>query len=95
MTDLSVGERFEFVNNCTGTNIPPEYYVSCRRGMQDAMVKGALVGGAVDGVRVVLNDGASHAVDSSDMAFRICMANGIRDAMKRADSSVLEPVYEG
>jgi len=46
----------------------------------------------VDGVRVVLEDGASHAMDSSDMAFRICMANSIRDAMKRVDSSVIEPV---
>ena len=51
-----------------------------------------MVGCEVEGVRVVLQDGASHAVDSSDMAFRICMANAIRDTMKKANSSVLEPV---
>lgn len=82
----------EFVNRCTGTNIPPEYYTSCQKGMEDAMVVGAMVGAEVEGVRVVLLDGASHAVDSSDMAFRVAMANGIRDAMKRANAAVLEPV---
>eukprot|EP00541_Cyclophora_tenuis_P015967 CAMPEP_0116576620 /NCGR_PEP_ID=MMETSP0397-20121206/20639_1 /TAXON_ID=216820 /ORGANISM="Cyclophora tenuis, Strain ECT3854" /LENGTH=152 /DNA_ID=CAMNT_0004105693 /DNA_START=18 /DNA_END=476 /DNA_ORIENTATION=+ len=55
------------------------------------MVEGALVGCEVEGVRVVLEE-ASHAVDSSDMAFRICMANAIRDTMKQASPSILEPV---
>ena len=60
--------------------------------MNDAMTEGALVGCEVEGVRVILQDGASHAVDSSDMAFRICMAHAIRDTMKRASPSVLEPI---
>ena len=88
-----VGEDVnEFVNECIGTNIPPEYYTSCAKGMEDAMKEGSLVGSEVEGVRVVLQDGASHAVDSSDMAFRICMANAIRDTVKRAQPSILEPV---
>jgi len=87
-----LGKPNEFVNRCIGTNIPPEYYPSCAKGMDDAMHEGALVGCEVEGVRVVLQDGASHAVDSSDMAFRICMANAIRDTMKKASPSVLEPV---
>ena len=86
------GKPNEFRNKCIGTNIPPEYYPSCEKGMGDAMMEGALVGCEVEGVRVVLQDGASHAVDSSDMAFRICMANAIRDTMKKASPSVLEPV---
>jgi elongation factor G len=86
------GKVNEFVNRCVGTNIPPEYYSSCEKGMTDAVVEGALVGCEVEGMRVVLQDGASHAVDSSDFAFRVCMANAIRDAMKQANSSVLEPV---
>ena len=86
------GKPNEFKNRCMGTNIPPEYYASCEKGMNDAMAEGALVGCEVEGVRVVLQDGASHAVDSSDLAFRICMANAIRDTMKRASPSVLEPV---
>ena len=87
-----LGKPNEFVNRCIGTNIPSDYYPSCPKGMDDAMHEGALVGCEVEGVRVVLQDGASHAVDSSDMAFRICMANAIRDTMKKASPSVLEPV---
>jgi len=76
MTDeelKELGKPNEFKNKCMGTNIPPEYYPSCQKGANDAMAEGALVGCEVEGVRVVLEDGASHAVDSSDMAFRICM----------------------
>lgn len=87
-----LGKTNEFVNHCIGTNIPPEYYSSCQKGTTDAMTEGSLVGSEVEGVRVVLKDGASHAVDSSDQAFRTCMANAIRDAMKRANPSVLEPI---
>ena len=79
-----LGKPNEFRNRCTGTNIPPEYYPSCEKGTRDAMAEGPLVGCEVEGVRVVLEDGASHAVDSSDMAFRICTAHAIRDTMKRA-----------
>mmetsp|Transcript_14005 Transcript_14005/g.33621 ORF Transcript_14005/g.33621 Transcript_14005/m.33621 type:complete len:795 (-) Transcript_14005:159-2543(-) len=82
----------EFDNQCIGTNIPPEFYSSCEKGMDDATVEGALVGSEVEGVRVVLQDGAAHAVDSSDMAFRTCMANAIRDTMKKANPAILEPV---
>jgi len=84
----------EFDNRVIGTNIPPEYIPSCGKGMNDAMQKGALVGCEVEGVRVVLEDGQSHAVDSSDMAFRICMANAIRSAMTTAQPSVLEPIMK-
>jgi elongation factor G len=87
-----LGKTTEFDNRCMGTNIPPEYYSSCEKGTEDAFVQGALVGAEVEGVRVVLQDGAAHAVDSSDMAFRTCMANAIRDTMKKADPSILEPV---
>ena len=87
-----IGCPTEFENKCIGTNIPPEYYSSCEKGMGDAMEEGALVGAEVEGIRVVLQDGASHAVDSSDMAFRTCMANAIRDTMKKANPSILEPV---
>jgi elongation factor G len=87
-----LGKTTEFDNQCIGTNIPPEYYSSCQKGMEDAVIEGALVGSEVEGIRVVLQDGAAHAVDSSDMAFRTCMANAIRDTMKKANPSILEPV---
>ncbi len=87
-----LGKVNDFVNECIGTNIPPEYYSSCEKGTTDAMTVGSLVGSEVEGVRVVLQDGASHAVDSSDQAFRTCMANAVRSAMKQARPSILEPV---
>ena len=87
-----IGKPYEFVNKCIGTNIPPEYYSSCEKGMGDAMEEGALVGCEVEGIRVVIQDGAAHAVDSSDMAFRTCMANAIRNTMTKANPIVLEPV---
>eukprot|EP00934_Nitzschia_sp_Nitz4_P000095 Nitzschia sp. Nitz4//scaffold8_size234185//126690//129098//NITZ4_001268-RA/size234185-augustus-gene-0.270-mRNA-1//-1//CDS//3329559839//95//frame0 len=89
-----IGKPTEFSNECIGTNIPPEYYSSCEKGMDDATTQGALVGAEVEGIRVVLQDGAAHAVDSSDMAFRTCMANAIRDTMKKANPSILEPVMK-
>jgi len=87
-----LGKANVFENRCIGTNIPPEYYTSCEKGTHDAMVEGSLVGCEVEGVRVVLEDGAAHAVDSSDQAFRTCMANAVRDATRRAKPAILEPV---
>jgi len=81
-----------FINHCTGTNIPPEYYPSCAKGMNDAMAEGALIGAEVQGVRCILQDGAAHAVDSSDMAFRHAMAYAIRDTMFKAKPTILEPI---
>lgn len=87
-----LGRVNDFENRCTGMNIPPEFYASCEKGANDAFVEGPLVGSEVEGVRVVLQDGAAHAVDSSDLAFRTCMAHAVRDSMKNANSSILEPV---
>jgi len=89
-----LGAAIEFENRCVGMNIPPNYIPSCEKGFNDAMSEGALVGGEVEGVRVVLEDGASHAVDSSDLAFRTAMAHAVRDAMRSAQPSVLEPVMK-
>jgi elongation factor G len=86
------GQGNMFENRCVGTNIPPEYYSSCEKGSIDAFTEGALVGCEVEGVRVVLQDGAAHAVDSSDQAFRTCMANAVRETMKKSNPSILEPV---
>jgi len=84
----------EYLNYCVGTNIPPEFYTSCEKGTHDALVEGPLVGGTVQSVRVVLEDGASHAVDSSDMAFRTCMGHAVRNAMRGAKPKILEPVMK-
>jgi elongation factor G len=88
---IESGNPNVFENKCVGTNIPSEFYSSCEKGMVDAMTEGALVGCGVEGVRVVLQDGAAHAVDSSDQAFRTAMAHAVRDSMKKANPSILEP----
>jgi elongation factor G len=89
-----LGYTVEFDNRCVGMNIPPQYLPSCEKGFHDAMIEGGLVGGAVERVRVVLTDGASHSVDSSDLAFRTAMAHAVRDAMRKAQPSILEPVMK-
>jgi elongation factor G len=87
-----MGEANVFDNRLIGTNIPPEYHISCEKGMIDTMNDGALIGGKVLGIRVVLTDGASHEVDSSDLAFRTCMSYALREAMRKASPSILEPI---
>ncbi len=57
-----LGQTTHFDNQCIGTNIPPEFYSSCEKGMQDATVEGALVGSEVEGMRVVLQDGAGTSL---------------------------------
>ncbi len=89
-----LGYSVEFDNRCVGMNIPPQFIPSCEKGFHDAMIEGGLVGGAVERVRVVLTDGASHSVDSSDLAFRTAMAHAVRDAMRKAQPSILEPIMK-
>jgi len=86
------GDGFEFVNNVIGTNIPPEFISSCEKGAKDAMASGSLTGNPMTGVRVVIEDGQAHAVDSSDMAFRIAMAAAVREVTPKAKGVVLEPI---
>ena len=81
-----------FENRLVGQNIPPEYHSSCEKGAEDAMAEGALVGCEVEGLRVVLQDGAAHDVDSSDLAFRTAMARAVRDTMRKAKPQILEPI---
>lgn len=85
-------EGFEFVNECIGTNIPPEFISSCEKGARDAMAKGFLTGNPMRNVRVVIQDGQSHAVDSSDLAFRICTATCVRQTTPKAKGVILEPI---
>jgi elongation factor G len=73
---------YEFQNDCIGTNIPPEFIPSCGKGFADACERGAMIGAQVQGMRVVLTDGQAHAVDSSDLAFRLAAAGAVRTAMR-------------
>ena len=87
-------ENYEFINLIKGGNIPTEYIPSCDKGFQTAMKKGALLGFPVVNVRMTIIDGASHAVDSSDMAFQTAALMGFREAYKKAGPIILEPIMK-
>jgi elongation factor G len=90
--DTSEGELYEFVNKVTGGRIPREYIPSVDHGIQDAMQYGVLAGYPLVGVKATLLDGGYHDVDSSEMAFKIAGSMVLKDAVRKADPVLLEPV---
>lgn len=87
-------KEFEFVNLVKGGNIPTEYIGACEKGFFDIMEKGPLAAFQMVGIRVKLVDGKYHDVDSSDMAFRICSRNAMKQAISKADAVLLEPMMK-
>jgi len=85
-------DKFEFRNVIVGNAIPPNFALACEKGFKDAADKGPLTGHPVEGVRVVLNDGATHVVDSSEMAFRIACQYAFRQGFENARPVILEPI---
>ncbi len=88
---LSDGD-FEFVNKITGGSIPTEYIPSCEKGFRQCLAKGGFAGFPVVGARITINDGASHAVDSSDMAFQHAAIGAFREVYQRSAPVLLEPI---
>ena len=88
------GKGYEFVNKVTGGNIPKEYIPAVDSGIQGAMQTGVLAGYNVVDVKVTLNDGSYHEVDSSEMAFKIAGSMAFKNAMRRANPVILEPVMK-
>ena len=86
--------KFEFVNEITGGSIPREYIPGCEKGFIEAVKTGRLIGFPIVGVRVVLNDGAYHDVDSSEQAFKTAALMGFREAYEKASPTVLEPIMK-
>jgi elongation factor G len=89
---LEPGAGYEFVNSITGGRIPKEYIPAVDEGVQDAMQFGVLAGYPVEDVKVTLIDGGYHDVDSSELAFKIAGSMGFKEAARRADPALLEPV---
>ncbi|HVP11626.1 MAG TPA: elongation factor G [Phycisphaerae bacterium] len=85
---------YEFVNDVFGGRIPTEYIPSVDRGFQSMLAKGPLAGYAITGVKMILEDGSSHAVDSSDMAFQICARDAFREAFLASRPALLEPIMK-
>jgi elongation factor G len=88
------GGGYEFVNKIVGGAIPREYIPAVDEGIQDAMESGVLAGYPVVDVRATLTDGTYHEVDSSEIAFKIAGQMAFRDASRKADPVLLEPIME-
>ena len=83
---------YEFEDDITGGSIPREIIPACDKGFREAMKKGPLIGFQIVGVKCVINDGASHPVDSSEIAFRTAALMGFREAYMAAKPTILEPI---
>ncbi|MCG6930378.1 MAG: elongation factor G [Desulfofustis sp.] len=90
---LDEGE-YEFVDAIVGGVIPREYIPSCDKGFQKSLAKGSLCGAAITGVRAVINDGASHSVDSSDIAFQLAAQGAFKEAYLKARPVIMEPIMK-
>ncbi len=89
-----IDDEFEFVNQITGGAIPTQYIPACEKGFQSCTAKGPKMEFPVTGVRVVLNDGAFHAVDSSEMAFHTAARGGFLQAYPKARPVIQEPIMK-
>ena len=86
------GEGFDFVNKIKGGMIPTEFIPSVEQGIEEALATGVKAGYPMVDVRVTLNDGSYHDVDSSEMAFKIAGSMAFQEAARRAKPVLLEPV---
>jgi elongation factor G len=90
--EITAEQTYEFDNKVTGGRIPREYIPSIDAGFQDALQVGILAGYPMVGVKAILLDGAAHDVDSSEMAFKIAGSMGFKEAARKADPVLLEPL---
>jgi elongation factor G len=93
MEPLEEGE-YEFVDEIVGGSIPREYIPSCDKGFQASMAKGILTGAPITGIRCVINDGNSHSVDSSDMAFQQAAKGAFKQGYQKASPVIMEPIMK-
>ena len=88
------GKDYEFVDAIKGGAIPNEFIPSCDKGFKASMTKGALIGFPIVGIKATINDGQSHPVDSSDIAFQQAAIGGFREAYLKAKPVILEPIMK-
>lgn len=88
------GKGYEFVNAITGGAIPKEYIQPANEGIKSALESGVLAGYPVLDVKVTLKDGSYHDVDSSEMAFKLAGAMAMKEALRKAASVLLEPIFK-
>ncbi len=88
------GNGLEFVNHVKGGNIPREYIPAVEKGFRHTMEKGILAGYPMVDIKFTLLDGSFHAVDSSEMAFRTCTEQGLKEGIKKSFAQLLEPIMK-
>ena len=86
--------EYEFLDDIVGGAIPREFIPSCDKGFKKCLEKGELIGAPVVNIRCAINDGQSHAVDSSDIAFQLAAIGGFKEAYFKAKPVVLEPIMK-
>jgi elongation factor G len=84
----------EFINNIKGGNVPKEYIPSVQKGFEVAMKNGVLAGYPMDSLKVELNDGSFHAVDSDSLSFEVCAKMAYRNALPKTKPELLEPIMK-
>ena len=92
--EINADSDFEFVDETVGGSIPREFLPACEKGFKSCLAKGPLAGAPVVGVRVTVNDGASHSVDSSEIAFQEAARGAFRQVYGRCKPQILEPVMK-
>jgi elongation factor G len=88
------GEGFDFVNKIKGGSIPSEFIPAVEQGIEEALESGVKAGYPMVDVRVTLVDGSYHEVDSSEMAFKIAGSMALKEAARRGNPALLEPVMD-
>ncbi|MEA1945953.1 MAG: elongation factor G [Thermodesulfobacteriota bacterium] len=88
------GTEFIFENKIVGGKIPTQFIVSCEKGFRQSIIKGPKMEFPVTGIKVVINDGASHSVDSSEMAFMAAARGAFREGYFRAGPVIHEPIMK-
>ncbi len=92
--DSDKSDQYEFSNKIVGGVIAKEYIPACDKGFAEQLHEGFLIGQPLVGVKVELNDGQMHPVDSSDMAFKIASKMAVREAVAKAGAMILEPIMK-
>ncbi|ORZ10951.1 translation elongation factor G [Lobosporangium transversale] len=88
------GKDAFFESRVVGGNIPTNFIPACEKGFREGMQKGFLIGHPITGVRMILEDGAAHAVDSSELAFKLATLNAFKEAYMKANPVIMEPIMK-
>jgi len=89
-----IEKDYEFIDEIKGGAIPREYISSCDKGFKACLAKGSLIGFPIVGIKITINDGNSHPVDSSDMAFQLTCIGAFRQGYEKAKPHILEPIMK-